>query len=543
MTGANPRVCIVGGGPCGLFLGLLLARFAVPCLIIERKSGLSMHPKAMGISRRTAEIFRQIGLHERLEAGSLSLENRHLAVWSKTLVGEELGRVPFTDLHSPLTPCTGMHSPQTWTETVLRDAVRAEPLADLRFGHDVQHIEPGASEVALEFWSPAGSQRLAVPWVVAADGAGSAVRHALAINAQGPGDMGHFLNVLFRAPLGKHLHDRPALLYNVVSGTFMEFFVAVNGDDLWLMHHFLDEHETPADFSPARIEDMIHTASGLPNESVEVLGVSPWVMSPKVAESFRAGRVLLTGDAAARLSPAGGLGLNTGLQSAHNLAWKLAAVIHGQAPETLLDSYHDERHAAALQTMEQTNKNAGELFEIVEHAMSNDWDAVRNCIAHSRRGGSHLGQDLGISYQNGAFLTDGTPAPQLVDPVNDYIPSARPGSRAPHIALVRDGAPISTLDLLGDTFVLLTSSNGHAWSAAASAWTGAGPASVRCLAITPSLSDSITDPSDAFPSAYGIDTAGAVLIRPDGYVAARFPSATGNEPSDLKAALESILTG
>ena len=157
----------------------------------------------------------------------------------------------------------------------------------------------------------------------------------------------------------------------------------------------------------------------------------PWVMSPKVAMRFRLGRVLLVGDAAARLSPAGGLGLNTGLQSAHNLAWKLAAVVRGEASDLLLDSYETERHGAALQTMENTNENASEVFAIVQAGLRGEWDRVRELVAHNRRAGAGLGQDLGIVYESGAIVSDGTMPPKVSDRINDYVPSACPGCRRP----------------------------------------------------------------------------------------------------------------
>jgi putative polyketide hydroxylase len=126
--------------------------------------------------------------------------------------------------------------------------------------------------------------------------------------------MGHFLNVMFRADYGPHLRERPAILYQTLSSDYFEFFVAINGENLWLMHHFLQPSEGPEDFPAERLQALIRDASGLPAVSVEILSVMPWVMSPKVARRYRSGRVFLVGDAAARLSPAGGLGLNTGLQ-------------------------------------------------------------------------------------------------------------------------------------------------------------------------------------------------------------------------------------
>ena len=126
--------------------------------------------------------------------------------------------------------------------------------------------------------------------VVAADGAGSAIRKVLAIETEGPGDLGHFVNVMFRAAYGQHLRDRPAILYQALTDEYFETFVAVNGDDLWLMHHFRNR-EKPEDYSKERFEEIIRYVSGFAEEPVEVLSMRPWVMSPKVAMRFQVGRV------------------------------------------------------------------------------------------------------------------------------------------------------------------------------------------------------------------------------------------------------------
>jgi putative polyketide hydroxylase len=262
--------------------------------------------------------------------------------------------------------------------------------------------------------------------------------------------------VMFRANYGLHLQERPAILYPTVSSEYLEFFVAINGNDLWLMHHFLQPGEKSGDYPAERLQALIREASGLSAETVEVLSVMPWVMSPKVARQYRIGRVLLVGDAAARLSPSGGLGLNTGLQSAHNLAWKLGCVVDGLAGDSLLDTYQEERRDAAFWTMQNTNRNADEIFDVASSAMKGNWDKVRKLIAQSRRQGAGLGQDLGVAYSSGAFLPDGSEAPVVNDLINDYKPSARPGSRAPHLWIKRQEEKLSTLDLFGGKFVLLT---------------------------------------------------------------------------------------
>jgi putative polyketide hydroxylase len=511
MNSSSIPVVIVGGGPCGLLTALLLARAGTRCVVLEKKPGLSTHPKAMGVSRRTMEIYRQAGLAERMREGSLSAEGRWLAIWARSLAGEELGRTPMPPHQSEFTPCETAHCPQTWTEHVLLEAVQAEPLAGVRFSSEVVQVEQTPGQVTV---SLAAGESLEAAWVVAADGAGSGIRHQLGIETAGPGDMGHFVNVMFRADYGKHLQDRKAVLYQALTSDAFEAFVAVNGKDLWLMHHFLQPGETVQDFSAERFVEIIRTMSGLPDEPVEVLSLSPWVMSPKLTKKFRAGRILFTGDAAARLSPAGGLGLNTGLQSAHNLAWKLAAVVRGEAGEALLDTYESERLGAAARTLENTNQNAFEIFDIIKAAMKEEWASVRDQIAHSRRGGAGLGQDLGVAYASGAFLEDGTAAPEVSDPVNEYCPVARPGHRAPHVAIERAGQAGSTLDFFGGGFCVLAGREGAGWPGA--------------------LRNGTDFFAEEFEAVYGIERAGAVLVRPDGYVGARFFS----PPDDPAAALE-----
>jgi putative polyketide hydroxylase len=339
--------------------------------------------------------------------------------------------------------------------------------------------------------------------------------------------MGHFLNVMFRANYGTHLRDRPAFLYPTVSRTYFEFFLAVNGSDLWLVHHLLKPGEKPNDFPPKRLRELIREASGLPAEPVEVLSTVPWVMSPKVARQFRIGRVFLVGDAAARLTPVGGLGLNTGLLSAHNLAWKLACVINGSAGDSLLDTYQEERRDAAFWTMQNTNRNADEIFHVISNASKNDWDKVGDLIAQSRTHGAGLGQDLGITYSRGALLPDGSQPLVADDPINDYKPSARPGSRAPHLWIERRGAKLSTLDLFGGRFALLTGADYQ-------------PAKLETdsVAVFRNGSDFV---ADSFEELYGISPTGAVLVRPDGYVGARLPQVPKNFPEQFQSAIASIL--
>jgi len=288
-------------------------------------------------------------------------------------------------------------------------------------------------------------------------------------------------------------------------------FVAVNGTDHWLMHHYLEDHESPADYTPAMLQEIVIKASGLPAVPVEILSVNPWIMAPAVATQWRSQNVFLVGDAAARVSPAGGLGMNNGLQCAHNLAWKLAEVLlHGQ-PDSLLDSYEQERLPAAQFTNANSQGNASEVIDIITAAMMGQWDKAKSLISQSRRAGNGYGQDFGIVYESHAITSDGTVAQYPDDLVNDYIPQARPGHRAPLLMLSINGQTSSLLNQLGYQFTALLAKD-------------ADPAlfkaqQPRAVIFQEGQDFKANDPH--WHTLYGISSRGGVLIRPDGYVSSR----------------------
>lgn len=521
-------VLIVGGGPCGLLTSLLLARYGVSNVVIERHPDISIHPKAMGITRRTGEIYRQLGIYDRMRAADLTRKEKHdLMIWSKGLSGEVLGRTPLVEEAAALTPCVRFHCPQPHTEAVIARQAREHPHANLWHYREVTHTEQTDDGVALicRDRNTEEDVRVTGRYLVAADGARSPIRERLGIPVEGPGDMGHFINTYFRANYGPKLEERRALLYNALGEDFLETFVNVNGHDLWLMHHFLTDGESLGEFTESRMVELIKQVSGMPDVPVEIISMLPWVMSPKIALSWRQGSTFLVGDAAARLSPSGGIGMNTGLAGAHNLAWKLAAVVRGDAPNALLDTYADERIDAARVSSQSSNDNFMEIYSIVECAMRGDWDRAKEQISHSRRAGSMLGLDLGLAYAKGAFAPDGSPAPEHKDAINDYAPSGRPGGRAPHFWLTQDK---SSLDFFGRGFVVLTGPAGAGWQAALDApdWPLKGVLETKLYLIA----------QPEFRELYCVTNDGAILVRPDGYIAARLTSLEDSGAEALVAA-------
>ncbi|WP_435106755.1 FAD-dependent monooxygenase [Arhodomonas sp. AD133] len=214
----DTEVVIIGGGPCGLMASLLLERQGVPNVLLEKHPHITAYPKAMGITRRTAEIYRQLGLLAERREAALPAEVDAVQIWLTSLVGEELGRSPAVEPADAPTPCTRFHCPQTHTESVLRAAVAAAPLSDIRFGARVTEVaETGEGVTATVVNRECGaSNELRARWLNAADGAASRMRERFGIATHGPGDRDHFLNVYFRADYGPHLAGRRSILYSLL---------------------------------------------------------------------------------------------------------------------------------------------------------------------------------------------------------------------------------------------------------------------------------------------------------------------------------------
>lgn len=517
----KPDVVVVGGGPCGLLVALLLGRQGVQTVLIEKHAQVLDHPRAMGVMRRTNEIFMQLGLLDAVMQGGMRSSPDALSIWFRgAMTGEELGRARMPDDDTQYSPCFKLHCPQPHIEKVLRRAVLECPSVKCLFGYRLDSFEQGPDGVRVSL-TPSGQQAdrpepdpgvdtMHARYMVAADGDRSAIRDALGIVRRGPGERGRFLSVYFQADLTQELQGRMGLLCNVVDSEMFEAFVAVDGQSHWLMHHFLDAQAQHQEHTSDEMRAVIAQACGIEASRIQVLSMNPWVMSPSVAPVWRKDRVFLVGDAAARVSPAGGLGMNNGLQSAHNLAWKLGHVVRGSAPDALLDSYEAERLPAARFTFENSEGNSSEVFRVVEAAMSGRWDEAREIVRHSRRAAPGYGQDFGIVYESTAMIPDDTEPLIASDVVNEYIAQARPGHRAPHFMIQVDDRTESVLSLLDYRYTALLGPKAE-FSQYKRLW----PSAIQ-----------IADGRDFTASSdwldlYGISEHGAVLVRPDGYVAAR----------------------
>ena len=522
-------VVIVGGGPFGLTASILLSQAGIRSLLVERHPGTANHPKARAINGRTMEIFRQCGVEAAIRSAGLPLDHTGMIIWAKTLAGEEIERrVPWraSQQAATVSPVRNCLCAQDDLEPVLRTFAEQQGTGDLKFSTEAVAFEQEADGVTVALEDHGGGEKESVcaTYVIAADGAQSRIRRKLGTRMIGRANVYDSVNILFNADLTAWTAHRPAALYFIENERIRGSFLTINARDRWgfLISAMGAFGYTAEDITPEHAVDIIRLAVGVPNLDVKILGIAPWTASACVAEQYRYGRIFLAGDAAHEMPPTGGFGMNTGVQDVHNLVWKLAAVLKGQASPSLLDTYHDERQPVARTITEQSLINATSMGRL-EHTK-------RNVGARPE----YLNEQemiFGATYTSRAIVSDGTEAPHVSNPVTDYVPSARPGSRAPHVFVLRDGAQISTIDVVGNGFVLLTAGDGRMWAEAA-----------RELAndhSVPLKTQPIDD--EAFTSAYDIDASGAVLVRPDGYVGWRSRSITRDPSRTLRDAVSMIL--
>lgn len=528
-------VLISGGGPVGLAASLLLSRHGVRSLLVERHPSTALTPKARGINARTMEIFRQYGIDAAVRNAGLAEGGTGLIVWSETLAGKEIERrVPgrATAKNMAATPVKNCLCAQDDLEPVIRRFAEAAGPGTLRFNTELTSFSQGTEGITgtLTDRTTGAETPFTARYLISAEGAQSRVRRQLGVNMVGQEKVYDSVNILFHADLTQWVQDRPAALYFVEQEDLRATFLTINGTDRWgfLIHGPKQYGWKPQDFTPEFCTELIRKGVGVPDLEVSVLGVSPWEASAIVADRYRVGDVFLAGDAAHEMPPTGGFGLNTGVQDVHNLTWKIAAVLRGKADEALLDSYHAERQPLG----QIITRNS------LANALSMGRTARQSNVLPRREFLNEQGLIFGVCYQSTAVVADGTPAISVDDPVTEYVPSARPGCRAPHVWLMRGDEKISTIDLFGPHFVLLAGSKGEAWRRAAQ---GLGASSPPLIAFTVGKDADLSDPDGNWHEIYGVDSDGAVLVRPDGHVAWRSRSHQANPAESLPAAFDRLL--
>jgi putative polyketide hydroxylase len=395
--------------------------------------------------------------------------------------------------------------------------------------------------VAIRDLSSGATERLIGDALVAADGASSLVRGKLGLELEGRKELMDLVNCYFRADIERFLRERQRIgnLFFVSNDKARGVLQPLDAAGRWLCQINVSPKDWSLDvFTKERARDWVRGAVGLDDLDVEVLSLGLWQMNATVVERFVQGRTVLCGDAAHQFPPTGGLGVNTGLQGMHNAMWKLALCVKGLAGWPLVETYHAERRVVSQQITAQSLQNSANVGRIFAAAYGKGQSGLsaEEVLVTSRRYGNHLGVEFGAAYASAAVIPDGSSPPVVNDSYSDYIPSATPGCRAPHVWLGKPEATLSTLHLLGPAFTLLAAPQGASWcDLAGEAAAGLG-APLHIYRIgSPGLAD-----LGGFADSYGLAQDGAVLVRPDGHVGWR--SASGPRSGDeLMSVLRQLL--
>ena len=512
-------VLVAGAGLGGLTASMFLAQQGVRVLTVERHAGTSPHPRASGQSPRTMELYRWAGIDGEVlgvsKRASQGLRITVAASLTGTVFHQILEDMADIDLSAAAGVPWGMAG-QDVVEPIL--LARAEKSgADVRFSTNLTAFEQDADGVTAVV-APTGAQpyRIRARYLVAADGGRSGIRERLGIGCDGPGMVGKSIGVVFEADLGDHLDPDVTDLYYLRHPEFTGALVNTDVPGRYVFGSDCRPDETVEDFPHERLTRLIRLATDLPALTPEIRWVGAWEMAARVARTFRSGRVFLVGDAAKVTPPTGGMGGNTAVGDGHDVAWKLAAVVRGEAGPGLLDTYEAERKPIAEMVVTTSLHNA-------KHRMMPDLD-----LTGVGEPVDAIEIALGFRYRSTAVVAeDQDPRPTE----NPNQPSGRPGFRAPHAPIAVDGVSRSTVALLGHGWVLLAT--GPGWRQAAA---GVG------IPLTCHVAgEDFDDPEGLFAARYGLDSGGASLVRPDGIVAWRSRGETADAAATLSDVLARVL--
>ena len=521
----DTSVLVVGAGPTGLVAAHCLAAWGVDVTVLERRTEAPVHPQATMVNARTLEILRFLGLAEQVLEHSATLETASRVTFLDSLAGAERGRieiVPSTEKLMALaaqSPVLPVICPQRRLQQTL--AATLPPSVRLWTGCEVTGLAAGKTDVTAEYaskgpWGDAGGSadgphgRIRARYVILADGRHDTLGADVGIETRIDPPLGTLLDIHFTADLRELTRDRESVLYWILDDAVRGVLITVDpmaGD--WLLEIPLREGAAASADHLGLLRRGIGT-----DVEVTVHGVRTWAMGSTRARAWSSGRVFVAGDAAHTFPPTGGFGMNTGVQDAHALAWRMAGVLGGWGHASLLEGYGAERGPVAAFNATQSEANARAMWDLLATGNPSDIEIERH-----RPHFDFTGQALGFRYGADPVVAD----------VVDYTPVVAPGARAPHFWLEdAEGHRVSTLDLSATSFALFTGTDrAAAWADAAARVEIGVPLAHHPVAARHAPGADLRDRTGRMRPAYRISGAGAVLVRPDGHTYATLP---GDDP-------------
>jgi 2-polyprenyl-6-methoxyphenol hydroxylase-like FAD-dependent oxidoreductase len=529
-------VLVVGGSLVGLATSAFLAWHGVPTLSVERHHGTAIHPRAGHFHLRTLEVLRSVGLEQRVKAASEEQFDPNGGINAvESLAGREIATyiANLNEGFAAISPSTRLFMTQQSLEPLIR--ARAEELgAALRYTTELVSFTQDASGVTATIRNvvSGATDTVRAKYMVAADGNRSPVRERLGIRTRGPGHLADCVTIYFRADCGDALRGRNLGVIYVFNNDLRGFFRLVRtGDSGFLAVMTLGDMTRPdaltigQNATTERCVAFVHSALGVPDAEVEIEDVATWRAVAEVAERFTDGRVFLIGDAAHVMPPMGGFGGNTGVQDAHNLAWKLALVLKGLAGPALLATYDKERQPVGELAIQQAYTRY--VLRVVPERGQDGMQPIVN----------DLSMEIGYRYHSDAIVAEpGSGDALYADPLRSR---GLPGTRAPHVPLRRAGRTISSLDLFGRNFCLVAAPGGVAWCDAARR--AAANLGLALDAYRLDRTGEVEDADGVFADAYGLSASGAALVRPDGFVAWRTADASTASAATMTEILSALL--
>jgi len=589
MKTVKTQVLIVGGGGAGLSASSFLADLGIDSLLVERHPATSHLPKAHYVNQRAMEIFRQHNIADAIYAKASPRDKLGKILWRTPLGGkgefdrriikavDALGGGELTgvyDLHG-VTPPT--HITQMSLEPILRDIAEQRNPDKVLFSHELTQFkqDPNGVTATIKNLDNEALFQVQADYLLGAD-AGKTVGPAIGVNMIGPTRMLGRVSVHFAADLSQYISEDSAAMHCVINtngakaGEQLWTYLIAYGPENWgrkseewgisLTFDPAEEPNLDENYLIARIKAFLQI-----DVPINVLRVSHWFQEAMIADKFYEGRVYLIGDAAHKHPPGGGLGLNSGIQDAHNICWKFAQVLNGRASNALLHSYEPERRPVVTRNAEHSML-VMENFLVMQASlgiidgMPPQFNQAQiaalfgdnaNAIARRQRvdkvfeiATTETGlqdMDLGYVYPQGALLDDGS-EPVLRDPAAVvYTPNTRPGSRLPHVQLKQGSTVISTHDLIPmGGFLLITGSNGYAWCAAAQSYAAKTGLLLRAVTIGTENTD-ILDSSMRWQDVCGYSSNGVIIVRPDAHVAYRSNAMPADVSAEISRVFGSIL--